>query len=199
MNSPNLLTALLSGVLAALFTQGLAWLREWLGENKQAKFAALYVAIALESYARACATMIGESETYDASDGAAGSAHINLPELPEYPEVDWKAFGIRNAEKAMAFRTKIDADRATFREMWEHLDPEDVVPDVRERTARHGMTALSMAATFRAAYGLNPLDDFGEFTTEGFLKRKHDEHVERRVRYEAQLEKSRREAGNLPI
>ena len=184
MNTPNILTALLSGVLAALFTQGLAWLREWRGESKQAKFAALYIAITLEAYARTCASVIGESETYEASEENAGVGHGNLAEIPEFPEVDWKAFGIKNAERAMAFRTRIDNDRAMIRETWEHADEDDIVPLVREKSGEHGLDALAMAKDFRSQHRLTPLAESGQFSTQSYLQRKHDEYVEKRKRWE---------------
>lgn len=173
-----------SSVVAAFLTQGLAWFREWWGEAKQAKFAALYISIALEAYARTCASVISDSETYEASNESAGAGHGNIAEIPEYPDVDWKAFGIKHAERAMTFRTKIDNDRAMIRDLWEHGEEEDIVPLVREKSGEHGLAALAMAEMFRAQRGLNPLDDFGEFSTQSYLTRRHAEHVKRRVRYE---------------
>lgn len=173
-----------SSVVAAFLTQGFAWLREWVGEAKQAKFAALYISIALESYARTCASLIGDSETYEWSSEAAGTAHGNIAELPDFPEVDWKAFGIKHAERAMTFRTKIDNDRAMIRDMWENLDEDDIVPIVREKAGEHGLAALAMAEMFRAQHGLGPLDDFGEYSTQSYLTRRHNEYAEKRTRQE---------------
>lgn len=182
-----------SSVVAAFLTQGLAWFREWWGEAKQAKFAALYISIALEAYARTCASLISDSEAYEASNEAAGAGHGNIAEIPEYPEVDWQAFGIKHAERAMTFRTKIDNDRAMIRDMWEHGDEDDIVPFVREKSGEHGLAALAMAEMFRAQHGLNPLDDFGKYSTQAYLARRHAEQVEERVRYEERRRKQTEE------
>ncbi|WP_436063723.1 MULTISPECIES: hypothetical protein [unclassified Phenylobacterium] len=180
-------------MLAAIFTQGLGWLRDFWRERRDGKFAALYIATALEAYARTCATLVSESETYDRSDQNAGKPHGNIVDMPEYPDVEWKAFGIKDSEKAMAFRTKIDSDRSMFTGLWEHLDEDDIVPEVREKAAQHGLTALGMASTLRAKHNLLPLDDFGEFTTEGYLTEKRDEYVARRVKEEERRRKDRLE------
>lgn len=198
MNAPNLLTALLSGVLAALFTQGLSWLRDSWRDRRDAKFSALYIAIALEDYARTCATLLSESENWESSNENAGAPHGNIAGMPDYPEIEWKAFGIKDAERAMAFRTKINSDHSMFSGLWEFSDEDQIVPEVREKAAEHGLTALRMAAVFRARRGLNPLDDFGEFTTEGYLTENHESYVAKRLSYEA-WEKGRREQGDDPL
>lgn len=179
-----------SSVFAALLTQGLAWLREWHGETKQAKFAALYIALALEAYARTCATDIGESETYEASGEAAGAPHGNLTELPDFPEVDWKAFGIKQAEEAMGFRVEIDNECAMIRDLWEHEDEDTVVPIVRELIAKLGLKALTMSENFRKQRRLALLDQSQEYSTKNFLDRKLKEHVEKRLLYEERARKS---------
>lgn len=182
-----------SSVVSALLTQGLAWLREWLGETKQAKFAALYIALALEAYARTCATDIGESETYEASSEAAGAPHGNLTELPDFPEVDWRAFGIKQSEQAMGFRVEIDNERAMIRDLWEHEDEDTVVPVVRELAAKLGLKAFAMSENFRKQRGLTLLDQSGEYSTKNFLDRKHREYVEKRIRDEERRRKSNAE------
>lgn len=182
-----------SSVVSALLTQGLAWLREWLGEAKQAKFASLYIALALEAYARTCATDIGESETYEASSEAAGVPHGNLSELPELPEVDWRAFGIKQSEQAMGFRVEIDNERAMIRDLWEHEDEDTVVPVVRELAAKLGLKALALSENFRTQRGLTLPDQSGEYSTKNFLARKHREYAEKRTREEERRRKSNAE------
>jgi hypothetical protein len=199
MNSPNVLTALLSGMLAALFTQGLSWLRDTWRDKRDAKFAALYIATALEAHARTCAALTGDSELYEDSGENAGKPHGNIAEMAEYPEVEWKAFGIKDSERAMAFRTKIDADRAMIRERWEFEDEDSIVPEVREKSAEYGLTALRMAETFRAKHGLSPLDDFGEFTTEGYLTDRHENYVAKRLAYEARRKQGDDRFGVAPV
>lgn len=149
MTAPNLLTALLSGVLAAIFTQGVAWLREWLGESKEGKFAALYLAIALDAYAEACSTLIYDSENWESSRGNAGRAVGQIDSLPEYPAVNWKALGIVDTEAAMSFRTDVDWARGQLTVMQEANDADDIVEQARMSAAEMGLAAAMLAKQFR--------------------------------------------------
>jgi hypothetical protein len=182
-----------SSVIAALITQGVSWVREWLGETKEGKFTALYIAIALEEYARTTATILMESEQHDNSDGHAGTAHGNLAELPEYPEVNWRAFGIKRAEAAMTFRTDVDAQRTYMTGLWDVADEDDAVPEFQERAAEMGLTALALAEQFRKDHRLTPLDQSDEWSTKNGLARRHEKFVARRVKAAERQEASRME------
>jgi len=182
-----------SSVLAAVVTQVVSWVREWLGETKEGKFTALYIAIALEEYARTTATLLGESETHEDSNGHAGTAHSNLAELPEYPQVNWQAFGIKRAEAAMGFRTEVDGQRSFISGYWEFADEDEVVPEVQERAARLGLAAFALAARFRREHGLTALDQPDEWSTKNDLTRRHEKFVARRLQHEERQRKSNAE------
>jgi hypothetical protein len=173
-----------SSVIASVMTLSATWVRDLLGWDAKRKFAALYLAIALEEYARTTATLLGESETHGDSDGAAGTAHSNFAALPEYPDVDWEAFGIKRAEAAMGLRTEVDSQRSWISGYWEFADEEDVVPEMRERAAKLGLKAFEMAEGFRKDFGLTPLEQFDEWSTKKDLTRKHEKYVSRRLEYE---------------
>src|SRR4051812_46005554 len=78
--STGQLTVLLlsSSVLAAFLTQGAVWLRDWLAETKNGRFAALYLALALEEYVEACSDLIYDSDNWESSDGEFGQGWVNL-------------------------------------------------------------------------------------------------------------------------
>ncbi len=183
-----------SSVLAAFVTHGVALVRERFGEARSEKFAALYIAVALEEYARTTATLLGESETHEDSNGAAGKAHSNLAELPEYPEVNWQAFGIRRAEAAMGFRVDVDSQRNWISGYWDFAEEDEVVPEMQERAARLGLAAFTLAARFRKECGLKPLDQSERWSTKNDLTRRHEKFVARRLAYEA-----RQRASNAEI
>ncbi|HEX3365208.1 hypothetical protein [Phenylobacterium sp.] len=173
-----------SSVIASVVTLSATWVRDLLGWNARRKFAALYLAIALEQYARTTATLLGESETHDDSNGAAGTAHSNFAALPEYPGVDWEAFGIKRAEAAMGLRTEVDSQRSWISGYWEFAEEEEVVPEMQERAAKLGLKAFEMAEGFRKDFGLTPLDQSDEWSTKKDLARKHEKFVARRLKYE---------------
>lgn len=175
-----------SSVLAAILTQGVAWIREWLGENREGKFAALYIAIALETYAEECSTVIYDTRNYVSSDGNVGERHGNLASIPEYPAVNWQAFGIKPAEEAMNFRTEVGTAREAIKFLW-NVDFEDaVVEQVLADSAELGLRAFRMAKQFRTRKGLSPRPHVREFSVETHLETCHYANVERRRRSEEQ-------------
>lgn len=188
-----------SSVLAAFVTQGVAAMREWLGETKAGKFAALYISIALEEYARTTATMLGESVTHESTDGHAGTAHRNIAELPEYPEVNWQAFGIKSAEAAMGFRTDVDSQRSWISGYWGIGEDDEVICEMQERAARLGLAAFALAERFRNEKGLTPLDQSDEWSTKNDLTDRHEKFVARRLAHEERQRASNAELfGVIP-
>lgn len=176
-----------SSVLAALVTQGLSAWRDRRGTNKDAAFSALYMAIAFEAYANECASLIGDSENHESSDGAAGTAHGNLPLLPPYPEeVEWKAFGLKRTTRALSFRTEVDSLRAMISDHWDFLDADDIVPLVREEAAKLGAKALDLAADLRRSKHIEPMTETGDWSVRDFLARKKEEYEEARKLREEQ-------------
>jgi hypothetical protein len=186
-----------SSVIASVVTLSATWVRDLLGWNAKRKFAALYLAIALEEYARATATLLGESETHYSSDGAAGTAHANIAALPEYPVVDWEAFGIKRAEAAMGFRTDVDSQRSWISGYWEFADEDEVVPEMQERAAKLGLKAFEMAEGFRKDFGLTALDQSDEWTTKNDLGRHLESFIKRRAEQEKRTEASRAKMAAL--
>lgn len=160
-----------SSVLAAALTQGVAALRDRLKTRKDAAFSALYLALALESYASSCASALGESDTYEASGGAAGAPHGNLPDLPDFPgTIDWKPLGIGHTTKALSFRVEVESAKAMIRDLWDVTGDEDYsITTMREEAARLGLKALTLAASFRSSWKIAPVDESGEWTVRGYL------------------------------
>lgn len=174
-----------SSVIAAAMTQGVGIVRDWYKAKRDAKFSALYLAITLESYADECATLIGDSQNHENSNGHAGAAHGNLADLPEYPAaVEWKPFGIKDTTKAMSFRVEVDTRKASFSGHWEFGDEEEIVPLVREEAARLGVKALTLAASFRESWGIDPVDYSAKWNVQDYLKDAWESHVKKREAYE---------------
>lgn len=189
-----------SSVLAALVTQGLSAWRDRRRVNKDAAFSGLYMALAFESYANECASLIGDSENYDSSHGAAGKAHGNLPLLPPYPEeVEWKAFGLKRTTRALSFRTEVDSLRAMISGHWEFGDEDDIVPMVREEAAKLGAKALDLAADLRRSKHIEPMTETGDWSVHDFLRRKKEEYEEaRKLREERNRQWNAELLDNIP-
>ena len=186
------LVALVAGssVLAAVVTQGASWIRDWVKQIKDGSYAALYLAIALESYASECASCIGESENYDSSGGHAGNIHGNIPDLPAYPDsVEWKPLGIARTAEAMSFRVEIETIKAMITDHWDYLDEDDVVPMVREEAARLGSKALELAIDFRNAWKIAAVDYNDEWNVRSFLVGRIERYQELKLARQKQQQK----------
>lgn len=170
-----------SSVLAALLNQGLTAARDAFERKRQSAFSALYLAIALESYASECSTTISESETFEASVEQAGKPHGNVPDLPEFSaSIDWKPLGIAATTNAMSFAVEVKNTQAMIREAWEFGDEDDVIPEVREEAARIGTKALALASKLRESGRIAKVEYRNEWNVVTFLSEKVSDYAERR-------------------
>jgi len=149
-----------SSVLAALLTQGLAGWRDWMSEKRNDRFSALYLALALEAYAEACSALIDHAGNFDRSDGHMGRPARNVDELPEYPEIEWKALGIKDAVAVMSFRTELDSRRSQIIAVREFLDDDDdITAEACRAAAEFGLKAGALAKRLRKTRRLPKLPD----------------------------------------
>lgn len=196
MNALGIITLVAgSSVLAALVTKGLDLWGDGRKRRVEADFAALYLAIALEDYASKCTGIIADISNHLSSRGEMGESHGNLAPLPEYPEnIDWKAFGIRPATKAMSFRIEVDAARESISSLWD-FDEDDAFALVSEYAASLGSKALSLAMAFRRSRGIEPVDYSGDWSAKAFLEKKSSEFADAKQRREAAAAASYSEMG----
>jgi hypothetical protein len=177
-----------SSVIAAIITQALGWLlslhNRRQAEIKEKKFAALYLSITLESYARACAVLIGESELHDSSGGADGRDHDVVLALPDYSAaVDWKALGINMTTRVMDFRVRVESATAWIPSP--NDDEDDFAQRVREESASLGVTALTLANELRAKLRQQAVDDGSDRWVSRFLAERTARYAESRLEREA--------------
>lgn len=184
-----------SSVLAALVSQGLTAFIDSRKTNKDGSFAALYLAVALESYASDCLSVLSDSENYESSDGHAGSAHGNVPDLPDYPaSIEWKPFGIKRTTEAMSFRVEVVSAKAMLSDFWDVVGDEDeIVPVMRQETARLGKKALRLAIEFRASWDIPPVDYEGDWNIKTRLDDRVAKYEERRKERQERSEKMNEE------
>jgi hypothetical protein len=150
-----------SSVCAALMTQGLVTLRECIKNRMDSGFSKLYLALALEAYASQCLSEISDSESYIQTNGHAGFAHGNIPDLAPYPEaIEWKAMGLKSTTAALSFRVDIETTEAMISYNQEHMrdgdDGYDTLP-VKLQAARLGYEALRQALELRKSRKIKPI------------------------------------------
>lgn len=183
-----------SSVGAAVLTQLFAEVRERWKERDEAPFSALYLALALEDYARQCEKYLDDLETFTASDGHAGSFHMSMPALAEYSAaIDWKRVGVRLFEKAFEFRVLLsEADREIAQAYY--FDPPDGGDQLlMETLINKGLAALDLGAEIRKKHKLARLKSETPFSTYGYLAMLKERAKERR-----QLLKKSKIGGGQP-
>lgn len=161
-----------SSVLAAFLTQALGLFKDAWNRRRDADFAALYVALALERYASQCATIVGDFDNHRSSSGGHGERWENVTAFPEVTGVEWKALGIKLTTEIMSFGVRVDSTREMLAELGS-LDGEAAVTDAREHAVRLGVRALDIADHLRRARRLpSRTNGSGDWSTRDWLMEK---------------------------
>ncbi|MCJ2164885.1 MULTISPECIES: hypothetical protein [unclassified Pseudodesulfovibrio] len=151
-----------TGVLSALCTHLFGMFRDWLEDRtkraRRASYAALRLAVQLETYAIECARRIEEVKTSLASNGYYGKLHGRLPKIPPYPdEIDWKSLEPSLVDEVLSFPNQllVSNDITTF--VAEDHFPDDTELATAEcllHCGYRGVQAWKIATELRKRYGL---------------------------------------------
>lgn len=124
---------------------------------KEAAFAALDLADALERYALACAHVVsdnGAALRYRDEDPRA-EVWTNVPDLADFPSgIDWRALGVRETSEVRHFRSEVELAKVRLNAASDHLDGEDLVEDAADQAANLGKRAWQIAVELRTGHGL---------------------------------------------
>jgi hypothetical protein len=161
LKSPWLI-AVVSGLIAALITQGLTWWREIYTIRKQNKakatFAAIVTATKLERFAMDCWDAIGNIKDYRSSNGNIGNKFDQLPDEPKYPDnVEWISVGSTLCVQVFSFSNEIEQSHRLISFMSDVTDPDTAADEVIEQCATRGSQALALATQLRQHYAIPPL------------------------------------------
>lgn len=159
-----------SSLAAALLTQGVGWIRDAVTAHSKKKahasYLALRLAILLEAYAYACATIIqknGNAETRP--DEQYPDWEVKLPPLPEYPDdaEGWRSLKLDLASRALALRNRIDGSQAIIDVTIEYAEHE-LEEELDGQFGARGMEAFQIAADLRRRYDLDAANLIYDFT-----------------------------------
>lgn len=155
-------TALSTGVATALFNQGIAWWRETRKDNsaieREARYLAIRLAVLLEDFAIVCADAISDQELHRSSEGAAGRPHGVLPELPPYPEGDWRVLDPEFLGRCLTLRNELKLSDGQIN-FWEDVGERDCIPqEFDEQAGKCGYRAWVLASDLRGHYRLAAFD-----------------------------------------
>lgn len=165
---------LTSSVVAAFLTHGLGLFKDWLNRNRDADFAALYIALTLEDYASRCASVVGDIGTFWSSSGNAGTTHGNVPELENFKgEIEWKALGVKLTSTALSFRVRVGHTREMLSDLSQHIN-EEIVEEARDQAVRLGLEAIVIAEAFRKTRRLGAALPVSDWSTKTWL---HEEAI----------------------
>lgn len=157
-----------TGILSALLTHGLGWLKDWLmaraNRKRDANSAAIKLAIHLEEFAFNCANHLIESEVAKNSNA---KDHSNLggvpPELKPYPEVNWEVLSPTHTSLVLSFPNEIKAANLfmKIRKDVERVELNEDKPHINSLVCGHnGYKAIILAERLREDYKLRPLSTF---------------------------------------
>ena len=156
-------TIFTSSVIAALLTQGLAILRDYLNVRRDAKHSALYLALAIENYANDCIDIYSNITNYISSKKTMGRYHSNLNPLPDFPDtIDFKSLGIKTVNEVLSFRVLVDSTRS----MLAHTEADtmqDAYTEVAEYALRTAKKGVMLATQIRQNQKLPIWEPIGEW------------------------------------
>jgi hypothetical protein len=162
-----------TGIVAAIVTQLISWIREsrkeLISSTRDARYLAIRIAVILEGFAIACAESISQYDFYKQSAGHAGKRHGVLPQLQDYPaDADWKALDPALGARALTLRNELPLSDSAI-EFWENVDRDCVPQATSEQAGKCGYLAWALAADPKqTAWNLVAL-----------LKKHHDEAITR--------------------
>lgn len=171
--------AVSTGIVTAIITQLLTWLRE-LHKDKSANariasYAALRLAVDLEGFSIACADAISEAHLSQSSGGYAGRVHTKIPDLLPFPaDVDWRALEPSISAKILTIRNEITVAQQSI-DFWYEVDHDCVPNACLDQLGLCGYRAWKTAVELRKSYGLPPFDPTVlSWNVEECLKKQND-------------------------
>lgn len=155
---------LLTGVTAALFNQGITWLkdsrRDKAAHQRERYYTALVLAVALERFAIDCASCVGDVRieldelsrsglnSYDALTTGA----IPLLEIPS--GIDWRWIRPDLASAALALSPQVEVSNGSIRFIGSVASPDDASEECIRQAGMRGLEAWCIAEKIRPAYGI---------------------------------------------
>ena len=168
--------ALTTGLVTALFNQGIGWFRDWRKEStvtiRDATYAAMRIAVLLEAFAMECASLIEENAFAEKSGGPSTQ---KLPSLSEYPtDIDWKSLDSSLAAQSLSIRNELRLSVRTIA-FWSGEEPAEIPSVCSNQAGKCGYRAWQLATALRRHYKLPSFDPTqGYWDLVGTLQKRHD-------------------------
>lgn len=169
------ITAILSGVVGAMFNSWLATRKERAVRAEGLKYQALRVALALERFSIRCAEVISDVSAYEASNGAFGGKSTTMPMLALPENTEWKYFKLATTNKILSFQNVISNAASSIAFELSIANHHQDTDEAEVQAGLCGYMAHMMAVELREMYGLGrkeePVHGWDYVTT---IKKYHD-------------------------
>lgn len=155
---PMVLVSLLTGVTASILTSWFALHKDKTEKKQKAIYAAMRVAVILESFAMKCAKAIDDDSSFFASSGHIGGSYSKIPELEKFPDdINWSVMSNYSLSgKILGLINEINHSQWKISNYFDVYDgPMDGEPELLwNETGRCAYLALTYATELRRAYDL---------------------------------------------
>jgi hypothetical protein len=181
--STILATAFSTGLATAILNQAIGWWRDSRKDHvataREARYLAIRLAVLLEKFSLDCADSIADYELHTDFDGYAGKSRGTIPDLPEYPEGDWRVLSAELLGRCLSLRNELRLSDGHIG-FWEDVGYRECIPaECAQQTGKCGYRAWILAKDLRAEYQLGPFDtkDVSQWDFVATLREKYDDAI----------------------
>lgn len=183
---------LLSGLIGVFVGALLTLLREvwsdWRARARHARYLAIRVVCALDSYVESCADVASDDGLSQGQPNSEGylEPQVSFPAAPAFSaDLDWKSIESALMYRILSLPSQAETANRAIDAAWETSDPPDYEPgfEVRQdQYARLGLTAFGLTEELRTRYRI-PRRDLSQWNPAEHLRKvKERVEEERRIR-----------------
>jgi hypothetical protein len=152
--------SLMSGLVAALATQGILWLRDLSADKRSKRYGgmriALALALALEEFTINSALVVQDVDRFVGSANNIGSPPGKMPEIPEYPsDIDLQHLPDTIVEAALLFRILASGAQGAIDDHYSAGNPTEYCFAYCTAVSNNALSAYRVATRIRERLRLN--------------------------------------------
>lgn len=163
--SQGFVVAVASGLLGAVLTQCLVWIREALISRRSRHYSALRLALMCERYALDCASDIELRTGHHAEGDSILPSGMKLPALPDFPDdIEFRSLPASLVEPVFSLGVEVRFSENALSYLSERLNGEELVDEYLAAVAVRGIQAWELGRSIRKHIGLsNAVLDLGDW------------------------------------
>jgi hypothetical protein len=155
----GVVSAALSGWLSHFLTEKRDAKKERSTQEREGRYLAIRIAVALEQFTFECADRVAENENNDSPDGHLYKRYAAFPKIAEFPtDADWKALSPSLLNDCLVFRASIAIPERSISFIFDVADAEDAASEFNVHARKYAVRAWELAAELRRTYQLPAAD-----------------------------------------